>query len=445
MNFMRFFFGLLLCFCALPASAQEDASAPVLHIKIEGEIEHGVAAYLQRAITQAETDKAKALLVEINTPGGRLDSALTMKDALLNSKVPTIAYVNRHAYSAGALIALACKEIYMAPGSVMGAATPVDQDGGATGEKIVSGTRSAFAAAAEFYDRDTKIAEAMVDNSLVISDVTEDGKLLTLTAQQALDLAFVNGVAKDRAALLETLSLSSHPIKEVTPTAAEDIVRFITSPLVSSLLLTLAMIALFAEFKAPGLGVGGVIAVCCYALFFWGHHLAGLAGWEDAALVLLGIALIAIEIFIVPGFGIFGIAGLGCLLGGFYISLIGDIEKTPHDILLDMSGIVSLSLICSVLFMVIGYRFFFKGNGFDSGIVLTGKLKPYREETEELDHTHLSVGDHGIAQSDLRPSGTALFGQDKHSVSSDGDFIESGSKVEIIKISGSNITVRIKT
>ena len=334
------------------AQSQPGATAvgAVYIVPITGTIDLGLAPYLSRVLDQAEAEGAAAVLLQIDTPGGRLDAVLQMRDALLGSGVPTIAFVDRTAFSAGALIAIACEEIYMTPGAVMGAATPVE---GATGEtateKIVSAVRTTFKATAEARGRDPRVAEAMVDPDVVIEGLVTRGELLTLTTTEATDWGYNDGVAANRAEVLAAAGLADAPVIETEPSLAERFVRFITDPVVSSLLITAGVLILIADLFVEGFGIGGLAGLGLLALFFWGHFLAGLTGWEDLALVVLGLVLIAVEIIVVPGFGIPGLLGLAALLGGVFLAMLGREIQTPEGI-----AQAGLTILASFIGIVIG-------------------------------------------------------------------------------------------
>ncbi len=324
-------------FATDPAWAQETPSesgiGPVYFIPITGTIDLGLAPYLNRVLDQAEQDGAAAVILEIDTPGGRLDAVLQMRDALLDSRVRTIAFVNRTAFSAGALIAIAAEEIYMAPGAVIGAATPVD---GATGEsaseKIVSAVRTTFKATAEARGRDPLVAEAMVDPEVAIEGLDTRGELLTLTTAEATAWGYSEGVVADRADLLMATGLDGATVVESEPSLAERLVRVITDPVFSTLLISAGILLIIADLFVEGFGMIGVAGIGALALFFWGHALAGLAGWEDVVLVLLGLVLIAVEIVVIPGFGVAGVLGLVAVLGGLFLAMLGREIQTPEGI-----------------------------------------------------------------------------------------------------------------
>jgi membrane-bound serine protease (ClpP class) len=336
-----------------PTAAQPESGVTkgaVYVVPITGTIDLGLAPYLSRVIDEAEAKGAAAVLLQIDTPGGRLDAVLQMRDALLGSSVPAIAFVNRTAFSAGALIAIACEEIYMAPGAVMGAATPVDGSTGETAtEKIVSAVRTTFKATAEARGRDPRVAEAMVDPDVAIEGLVARGELLTLTTIEAADWGYNDGVAANRTEVLAAAGLASAPVIETEPSLAERVVRFITDPIVSSLLITAGVLILIADLFVEGFGVGGLAGLALVALFFWGHYLAGLAGWEDLSLVVLGLILIAIEIIAVPGFGIPGLLGLAAFLAGAFLAMLGREIQTPEGI-----AQAGLTILTSLIGIVIG-------------------------------------------------------------------------------------------
>lgn len=298
------------------------SSGLVVVIPVQGLIEPGIGHFLERALDDAESRGAATVILDINTPGGRLDTVLEMRDAILDSPLRTIAFVNREAFSAGALITIASEEIWIAPGGVFGAATPVL--GGETADaKTVSAVRSTFRATAETRGRDPLIAEAMVDPEVVVPDLDTSTTLLTLTSDQAIQYSYADGVAADRADLLSALGLSGAEISEVSPTPIEMVVRWVTDPIVASLLIMLGLFLIVADALFAGFGIAAVAGVLCFALFFWGHLLANLAGWEDLLLIALGLALIGLEVFVIPGFGVAGIAGTVALAGGLFLTMVG--------------------------------------------------------------------------------------------------------------------------
>lgn len=324
------FIGLLLAI-VLPlltpgAAAQDGSTDPdaeyVVIVPITGTVEPGLGHFLERSIRDAENANATTIILDINTPGGRLDTVLEMRDRILSTDLHVVAFVNREAFSAGALITIASDEIWMTPGAVYGAATPISGATGATAdEKTISAVRSTFRSTAEENGRDPIIAEAMVDPSVSVEGLDSGTSLLTLSTEQALEHGYAEGVANNREMLLNELGLSGAAVEEITPTAWERAVRWITDPTVASLLILLGIALIVVDGLVAGFGVVAAVGTSFLGLFFWGHHLAGLAGWEDVALVVLGLILISVEAFVIPGFGIAGILGAISLVGGLVMAM----------------------------------------------------------------------------------------------------------------------------
>ena len=331
------------------AQSPPAAGGAVYVVPISGTIDLGLAPYLSRVLAEAEANGAAAVVLQIDTPGGRLDAVLQMRDALLSSPVPTIAFVDRTAFSAGALIAIACEEIYMAPGAVMGAATPVDGAGETATEKIVSAVRTTFKATAEARGRDPLVAEAMVDPDVSIDGLVTRGQLLTLTTTEATAWGYNDGVATNLGEVLAAAGLANAPVIDTGPSLAEQLVRFITDPAISSLLIAAGVLILIADLFVEGFGIGGVFGLGLLALFFWGHFLAGLTGWEDLTLIVLGLLLIVVEIIVIPGFGIPGVLGLAALMGGLFLAMLGRDIQTPQGI--EQAG---MTILVSFIAIVLG-------------------------------------------------------------------------------------------
>jgi membrane-bound serine protease (ClpP class) len=319
--------GILLVALALFTPSFAAAQTPatpglVVVIPIHGMIEPGIGHFLQRGLDEAESRGATAVILDINTPGGRLDTVLAMRDAILDSPLRTVAFVNREAFSAGALITIASNEIWIAPGGVFGAATPV-QGGETSDAKTISAVRSTFRSTAELRGRDPAIAEAMVDPAVVIPNLDSATSLLTLTSDQARQLGYAEGTAADRGELLAGLGLSGATTDEMSRSFTETVVRWVTDPVVASLLIMLGLFLIVADALFAGFGIAAAAGVVCFGLFFWGHLLANLAGWEDLLLIALGLGLIALEVFVIPGFGVAGIGGALALGGGLFLAMIG--------------------------------------------------------------------------------------------------------------------------
>ena len=463
---------LLAVLCIAAASAlgrpapAANGSGPVYVVPITGAIDLGLAPYLDRVLDQAAADDAAAVLLEIDTPGGRLDAVLRMRDALLDSEVPTIAFVDRTAFSAGALIAIAAERIYLTPAAVIGAATPVE---GGTGEtasaKVVSAVRKTFKTTAEARGRDPRVAEAMVDPDVAIDGLVARGELLTLTTSEALAWGYAEGEVADRAALLGATGLTDREVVETSPGPAERVVRFITDPVVASLLLAIALLLIIGDFFVEGFGVAGAVGLGLLAAFFWGHVLAGLAGWEDVALVVLGLALIGVELFVVPGFGVPGVLGLAALLGGLFLAMLGREVPTPAGI--ERAGFSVAAAFVAVVVGLVAVLSFLPRSGRLGALVLREQLastdgtavaasgstprgwlrwfgggESLSRPAERRDATASAriaaverslTGSTGVAVSDLRPGGVAEIGGVRVDVVTAGGYVAAGEPIEVVR------------
>ena len=344
-------------------------------VDISGTIDLGIAAFLERQIDQAQRSGATAFIVVMDTPGGRVDAAISMRDALLATDMPTITLVDTTALSAGALIALATDTIYMTPGAVIGAATPIN---GATGEtadaKTISAVRGLFESTAEATGRDATYAAAMVDPDVEIAGVIEQGDLLTLTASSAVESGLAAAEIAGLDDVLNDLGIDAGSVEIATPGILETISRFVISPTVAGLLLLAAIGLLIAEATTGSGGLFAFLGVGLFALFFWGHLLAKLAGWEDAVLLAIGIALIAVEVFVISGFGIAGIAGTVALVAGMVMSLLGrNLDYAPTGTLRTAVLTVVIALVGAAIAVALSIKFVFRSSRpqrVDRGIML---------------------------------------------------------------------------
>ncbi len=405
---------------------------PVSRVVVSGTIELGLAPYVKRAVREANERGAPAIILDIDTFGGRVDAAQQIVVAVSSSEIPVYAIVSHNAWSAGAMIALAADSIFMTPGSSIGAATPVSGAGEKAPEKIVSAMRGEFRALAERRGLDPRIAEAMVDESIEIEGVVEEGKLLTLTGQEAIELGIADGEVEGVVGLLSLLDLESASVETVQVNWAENIVRFLSNPVLAPILLSLGVLGLVFEIKTPTFGFAGLVGLLCLGAFFGSHLIIGLAGWEEIIILGIGVVAVGIEVFVIPGFGIAGIIGLLCIGVATFMSLIGSIP-TGEEVA-EASGIliVTAAIIGVVIAVILKYL---PATSRGGGIFLkaaTDKASGYIAEPARDD----LIGVVGIAVTDLRPSGTAQLEDERLDVVSDTGFVAKGSAVRVIRSEG---------
>ena len=422
---------------AVPGTVQNEST--VYRVPVTGEIELGLAPYIQRAVKEAAEVGAAALILDIDTPGGRVDAAEIISDALTDSEVPVYSLVNRRAYSAGALIALSTSRIYMRPASVIGAATPVDGTGTKAPEKIVSAMRSQMRALAESNGLEPEVAAAMVDEDIEIDGVVESGKLLTLTTEEAVEIGYAEAI-EDLDALLVELGHEGATVVTLELNWAERLVRFFSSSLVSPFLLSLGFLGLMIEIRTPTFGLAGTMGLISLGLFFGSNMIVGLAGLEDVLIVGAGLVLLGIEAFIVPGFGIFGVAGIVAILTGLYMSLLGNIPTTPD---FTRAGWVLTS---SILLLIASAWALIRTLPSSSRLAESGIFLPAKTASaigyESAEVRSDLVGKHGTAITDLRPAGTALIGDERIDVVSESEWISAGTPVKVLSAEGYRHIVR---
>lgn len=428
----------LLC----SAGALASSTGRVMVIPITGEIQLGIAPFVERSTKEANEDGYDLIVYEINTFGGRLDAAVTIRDAIINSKSATAAFINKRAISAGVLIALAANQIYMHPQSTMGAAEPVSiglsGKPGEVSEKVVSYWRTELRSTAEKNDRRGDVAEAFADKSIAIEGVVEEGKLLTLTTKDALELGMADGEAETIMELLEKEDAAGASITVAGMNSAEKVAGFLTKAIVSSLLMTIALLGVFFEIRTPGFGVPGIIALIAFALFFGSHYLVHLAGWGEIILFVFGVIMLLVEIFLIPGFGIVGTLGIIAIVASLYLSLIGRFVHTTD--FMDGAKILAFSFIISFVIILIALRYLPKFTPFQRLILKTteSELEGYRSSPESYEFL---IGKEGIAITLLRPAGTAIIEGEKVSVVTEGDYIEKNTRIKVIKVEGYRVVV----
>ena len=429
----------------------EDGS--VYHVPIHGTIDMGLPHFIQRVVDEAEENKAKAIIFDIDTFGGRVDAATQIKDIILDSKIPTIAFINKRAISAGALISLSCDSIFMTPGASIGAATAVDLKGNKASEKVISYMREEMASTAEANNRSREIATSMVDeelsipyflnikgDTLTVKDVQgfSEGKLITLSTNLAVQLGISNKEIETYDDLLIYLNFADTETVEVTETWSEVLVRFLTNPMVAPLFMSLGMLGLFMEIKSPGFGVPGIFGLICLGLFFGSHLLVGLADMTEMLILFAGIMLILLEILVIPGFGLAGISGIGLIFYSFFKMLIGTYPSS-EDYQFAYFGL-SVGIITSFIIAVIIYNTFPKTE-------LYKRLIPFTPQKSEEGFTisrgfETLIGETGITTTDLRPSGKVEIQGKTYQAFSHGDYIEKNEEILVDGIDENQLLVK---
>ena len=319
-------------------------NSKVYVVPIQNTIDLGIPAFVNRAVNAAENNDAELLVFEINTFGGRVDAATQIKDAISSTDIQTVAFINKRAISAGSLISLSCDKIYMTPGATIGATSVVDMSGEKQSEKAQSYMREEMGATAESSGKNVTIARGMVDeelsfeylvvegDSVKVDDIEgrKEGKLITLTTELALKYKIADGESESIEDVIADLNIENYDIIILDENWSEDLVRFLTDPVVSSLLTTFGTIGIISELYSAGWGIGGTIGIVCLTLALGAGYLTKLASATDLLIIFSGLALLLVEFLAIPGFGIFGIAGLIILFYGLYLLLIPEVPVSDE-------------------------------------------------------------------------------------------------------------------
>jgi membrane-bound serine protease (ClpP class) len=462
------------------ANKTNAAEKTVHYFKLDTEVHFGMSGFVKRTIQKAKSENAAAIIIGIDTFGGRVDSALEIIEHINTAQeLPVYAYVEDKAWSAGALLALGCKAIYMKSGSTIGSATPVSAGGGqakseALGEKYVSAIRAKFRSVAEKNNYPPNLAAAMVDNDIEVWQVTVDertvyltqdeidlakkekkkitigpkvtaeGKLLNLTAQQSLTYGLSKGMIENKEDLIAAIELSGAVLVTQERNWTELVAGFLTSSMISGLLMMIGLIALYTEISNPGFGWAGILGISALGLLFWGKYIVNLAEMTEFIIFAVGIVLLLLEIFVVPGFGITGIAGIAFMCIGLYLAFVPFvIPKYPWDITLFSHTLVLMlvSILGSITGFFILLHFLPSLPGMNR-LVLTREQRREDGFTVATDKTNTLIGSVGKATTGLRPVGKGQFGQQLLDVMAESGFIEKGSAITIIDVKGNRILVR---
>ncbi|MCX7875514.1 MAG: ATP-dependent Clp protease proteolytic subunit [Melioribacteraceae bacterium] len=407
---------------------------------IVGDIDLGIAPYVKRVVKEAEENKAQAIIFRINTFGGRVDAATQIKDAILNSKVKTIAFIDKRAISAGALIALSCEKIIMVPGASMGASTVVDQEGKKQAEKYQSYMRSEMRATAEKNGRRTDIAQAMVDETIVIADLKDDStKLVTLTAEEAVKYKMADTILASIQEVKDYFGFSYAETKTISSNWAEDVVRFLSNPIISSLLIMIGLVGLFTEIKTPGWGLAGTAGLIALSLFFGTSYILELATIWEIILFIIGVILLIVEIFVIPGFGIAGIMGIILMIAALFFGLITDIDiATTNAISVAIIQLASTFVLTGIIIYFL-WKFLPKSQTFNK-LILSENLN-FKSGYAATPDIEKLVGKIGKSITDLRPAGSIVIDNERIDVVTEGDYIEKNVEVIVKKIEGSKVVV----
>ncbi|MCF6149800.1 MAG: serine protease [Candidatus Kuenenia sp.] len=462
-------------------SAEKNPRRPTYVITIHRMIDGGLSSSIQRRVNSAKDENAGLIIFDIDTFGGRLDAAMEISEFISDLKeVETVAFIPHKAISAGALIAISCNDIIMAPEAELGDCEPIvpTAEGGykSAGEKIQTVLRTKFRKFAEKNGYPVLLAEAMVTSEIEVYRIeteenpegfyisskelkemneedqkkiknkkliVEEGKLLTMHTREAFEFGFARHIVDDREALFALYEVNKSEVTTLETNWSEEMVRFLEK--IAPVLLTIGIIAIYIEFNSPGFGIPGLIGITCFATIFLSKYLVGLAEAPEILIFFAGIALIAVEIFLIPGFGITGIAGILLVFAGLILSFQDfTFPSTPSDSEMLRKNLLMMigSFLTSALVIVLLLRYMPGIPIFNRLILRTSETPDYGFKNDSMPAYSALVGTKGIAITPLRPSGRVDVGERILDVVTQGDFIDKGQGVEIVKVEGNRIVVK---
>ena len=442
----RFIFLILAVFTISTSflGAQQNRKK-VFTFAIDENIDLGMNRRVKLAMDQAAALKADVILIEMDTYGGAVTDADEIRTRILESKIPVYVFINKNAASAGALISIACDSIYMAPGGSIGAATVVNgTDGTAAPDKYQSYMRSMMRSTAEATGRNPQIAEAMVDEKLVVPGISDSSSVITFSVAEAIQNGFCEGEYSSVKGILAAQGLQSAEIIAYEEKTVDTIISFFLSPAVSGILILLIIGGIYFELQTPGIGFPLAVAVTAALLYFIPYYLNGLAeNWEILAFVI-GIILLAVEFFVIPGFGVFGVAGIVLTLGGLVLGMLPnqafDFELVPASQLFGALLTVILAALAAV-----GMVFWLTPKVNEWGAFKHLTLASTQDRAQGFTSSTYSedmLGKIGTVHSRLRPSGKVEIDGEIYDAYSRGEFLDQGESIEVISTEGTSLRVK---
>lgn len=419
-------FGLLIA----PGQAAAEENGLVYRAQLNGEISEYMVSYLERVYDEAAAAGADAVLLDLDTYGGYLASAVSLKQIIMDSHLPTYCYVNDKAISAGSLIALSCEKIVMKGGGAIGAAEPRLGDEKAD-EKVVSFWTAELKAAAEAHGRDPQLAAAMSDSTVVIEGLSEQGRLLTLTSAQAVARGMADYLVGGEAEMRAVLGIDQSRLVEVEYSFQEQATQILNNSVVSSILLALGIGCLILEVLFAGVGVFAAVGITSLSLYFIGALLTSYTAWIAVALAIAGLVLLVLEIFVVPGFGVCGVLGIA--------SIIGAVVCVAPSITVALLQI-GFAMLVAILLVFISLKCG-RTRRVWNRLILSDSTSTASGYVSQPKTINSLLGESGAALTDLRPSGAALLAGKRTDVLTEGSFVKRGTLVKVIRVEGSSVVV----
>lgn len=451
---------LFLSFWGLVLVAQAMEKPDIVYkVDIKDEIGPEVWRLVRKSFDRADEENARYILIHMNTYGGMVVYADSLRSLILNSKKPVWVFIDNNAASAGALIAIACERIYMREGANIGAATVVNQSGKAMPDKYQSYMRSMIRATAQAQGKDTviqgsdtvfrwkrdpHIAEAMVDESIYIKGVSDSGKIVTFTPAEAMQYGFCDGIVGSVEEVLSREQVEQYVIKSYTPSTMDKVIGFLINPIVQGLLIMLIVGGIYFELQTPGIGFPLIAALTACLLYFAPLYLEGLAGNWEIIIFILGVILLLLEIFVIPGFGVAGVSGIILIVTAL---VFAGIDKVSFEFAGDFVQAIIRSLFlvvsCAILSLFLSMWRGAKLLGSKRWAFALHAEQRVEEGFVGVDmQVQQEIGKPGKTVTDLRPAGKVeVEGEIFDAVSLLGDYIEKERQVTVRKYQAGQLYV----
>lgn len=416
----------------------------------------------QKALEEATALGADVIILHLNTYGGEVSAADSIRTKLLNSPIPVHVFIDDNAASAGALIAIACDSIYMKPGGKIGAATVVNQSGEQVPDKYQSYMRATMRATAEAHGKDTlisgndtlllwhrnpAIAEAMVDPKLFVENVSDTGQVLTFTANEALEHGYCEGIVDNMDEVIQSLGIKNYVLKSYRPSGMDKVIGFLINPILSGILIMIIIGGIYFELQSPGIGFPLIASLMAALLYFAPLYLEGMAENWELIIFIVGIILIMVEVFAIPGFGVAGVAGIIAMVTGLTLSLVDNVVfENPEftgeglGLLMRALSLVLVSMLAGLIFSLWATRKLLTTTAFSNLSLKSEQLMEDGFIAVETEGGTL-VGKSGVAHTVLRPSGKVMVNEKVYDAQSEYGFITKDTPIKVIRFESGQVYV----
>lgn len=418
----------------------------VFIVDIKETIAPPVLRKIQKAFNQASENKADLILIHMNTYGGMVETADSIRTRILNSKIPVVVFIDNNAASAGALISIACDSIYMRTGANIGAATVVNQNAEKMPDKYQSYMRATMRSTAEAKGRDPLIAEAMVDESVYIPEISDTGKVLTFTASEAMKNGYCEGIGENIDEILKMYGYTEYETIRLELKATDHIIGFLINPFVSGILIMVIIGGIYFELQSPGVGFPLAAAAFAAILYFAPLYLEGLAANWEIVLFVLGVVLVMIEVFAIPGFGVAGISGIVLIVMGLALSMVDNVNFTFNAHSFNQLTKAFFVVIAAISLAIFGSiwltKRLFTGRTFFGTLALDASQPSSEGFTIAAVDTKMKIGAQGVAQTILRPAGKVRIDDDIFDATAESGYIDKGEMVVVVKYETAQLIVK---